>query len=280
MKASITGWTIALAAATIALPVSAFAQTTSQTQPPAAQTAPEQAQPPSNAPAQDAAKVHLTAARNTLSELTQLPAAAQLQGETRAQVSQLINNFNELITTQANWRAAYSKVEANLEPLLGAAAAEDPARASGTAGAVGTSGTVTLDPAIRTKLVEFRKHLDLFEQAAEAASEPASPAAAAPPSDATAAPPSTPAEDPTPDPATEAINTEELLQHIEAIEAILNAQSAAQTAAQSAAGGVATANPAGSPRTAVSSADVTLNQSQMEELRTHLQELRRLLEKK
>ena len=33
--------------------------------------------------------------------LTQLPAAAQLTGDARTQVSQLIANFNELITTQA-----------------------------------------------------------------------------------------------------------------------------------------------------------------------------------
>src|SRR5439155_271781 len=57
---------------------------------------------------QEAARRHMTEARNTLSQLTQLPAAAQLAGEARAQVSQLIANFNELITAQSDWRANYA----------------------------------------------------------------------------------------------------------------------------------------------------------------------------
>src|SRR3990170_3236658 len=48
----------------------------------------------------EAARSALTAARESLSQLTQLPAAAQLSGEARTQVAQLISNFNELITTQ------------------------------------------------------------------------------------------------------------------------------------------------------------------------------------
>ena len=117
---------------------------------------------------------HLTAARNTLSQLTQLPAAVQLQGETRAQVAQLINNFNELITTQADWKASYARVEGNLNALLGTSA-EEPARPRGTPGAVGTSGSkASLDPAIRAKLMELRTQLDQFEKAASAPSaEPA-----------------------------------------------------------------------------------------------------------
>ena len=61
----------------------------------------------------------LTAARDSLSQLTQLPAATQLDGEARAQVAQLISNFNELITTQVQWRASYAKVAANLDALIG-----------------------------------------------------------------------------------------------------------------------------------------------------------------
>ena len=64
-------------------------------------------------------KRHLTAARDTLSQLTQLPAAAQLTGDARTQVSQLISNFNELITTNADWRAAYTKLQGNLTALVG-----------------------------------------------------------------------------------------------------------------------------------------------------------------
>jgi len=101
--------------------------------------------------------------------MTQLPAAQQLTGENRTQVSQLIANFNELITTNAEWKASYAKVNANLTALIGAQTTEAPAApATGTAGAVGTSGTTasSLDPAVKAKLVEFQTHLKEFEQAA------------------------------------------------------------------------------------------------------------------
>jgi len=109
--------------------------------------------------------------------MTQLPAAQQLTGENRTQVSQLISNFNELITTNTEWKASYAKLSANLTALIGAetadaspaaAPAAQPAPATGTAGAVGTSGTTaaTLDPAVKAKLVEFRTHLKEFERAA------------------------------------------------------------------------------------------------------------------
>jgi len=118
--------------------------------------------------------------------MTQLPAAQALTGEPRAQVSQLISNFNELITTSSEWKASYAKVEANLNALLGSqgpdesAPAPAPATAPAsptappssttpsTAGAVGTSGTTTgsLDPGIKAKLGEFRTHLKEFEKAA------------------------------------------------------------------------------------------------------------------
>jgi hypothetical protein len=117
----------------------------SSTQTPATETA--QAQPD-----EQAARKHLTEARNTLSAMTQLPAAAQLSGDARTQVSQLISNFNELITTQTDWRASYAKVSANLTALLGPdTGTPDPSSGSGTAGAVGTSGTATpnIDPAVR-----------------------------------------------------------------------------------------------------------------------------------
>ena len=109
-----------------------------QPQPPA-QPDPTPAAQPQGDP--EAARQHLTAARNTLSALTQLPAAAQLSGESRTQVAQLISNFNELITTQSQWRDSYAKVNANLTALIGPdPVASDPTNASGTAGAVGTSG--------------------------------------------------------------------------------------------------------------------------------------------
>ena len=174
------------AAALMALPVAASAQT----MPPA--TPPAQTQPaPEPRPAamqttftQDAtvdagsAKQYLSGARDTLSQITAMPEAAKLQGDARTQVTQLIANFNELITTQSNWRAAYGKLDANLAALLGPEGT-DPAQtatASGVTGAVGTSGSAgatavtagaaQLDPAIRAKLTEFRTHLKGFERAA------------------------------------------------------------------------------------------------------------------
>jgi len=126
----------------------------------------------------DAARRSLVAARESLTQLTKLPAATQLSGDARTQVGQLIANFNELISAQNNWRASYAKVAANLATLLGpdsgdaaaaAAAPAPPAAAApaATAGAVGTAGTakVELDPSIREKLVELRKNLAEFEKA-------------------------------------------------------------------------------------------------------------------
>lgn len=215
MYRSTSRWTSVLAgAALIALPVAAAAQTPPSSQPaptqqtPAQQT-PTQQTPPTQTPqptdAQQptasqtpasgqvdaaAAKKHLSEARESLSQLTSLPEAAKLQGDARTQVSQLISNFNELITTQSNWRASYDKVNANLTALLGPDAGD--AAAAGSSGAVGTSGAAgaagvagtsgsagtaaagaadasgaaSVDPAIRAKLGEFRTHLKMFEQAA------------------------------------------------------------------------------------------------------------------
>jgi hypothetical protein len=123
----------------------------------------------------DAAHSALKAAQESLTQLTQLPAAAQLTGDARTQVGQLIANFNELASAQSNWRASYAKVAANLTALLGpengdvAVPASAPAATAptGTAGAVGTSGAtaVSLDPGVRAKLMELRRNLVEFEKA-------------------------------------------------------------------------------------------------------------------
>lgn len=160
-------WTKSLAAAAlVTLPLAASAQTTA----PAQTTPPAQTQ---NTKVDAAAsKQHLSAARDTLSQLTALPEAARIQGDARTQVSQIIAGFNELITTQSDWRSAYAKVDAGLTAVLGPETPEQmpPATppASGVAGAIGTSGAAaaTLDPAVRAKLVEFRGHLKEFERAA------------------------------------------------------------------------------------------------------------------
>jgi hypothetical protein len=288
-KLTHTRWITALAAvASIAVAASSSAQTA---------TSPAQPAPAGNL---DLVKQQLTKARNTLSAVTQLPAAAQLTGETRTQVQQLINNFNELITTGADWRASYTKVEANLAALLGPVG---PAPASGTPGAVGTSGTsAPLDPAIRDMLVQFRDDLKQFERIASGSASPpaaAAPAAAAP----TAAPPAgaAPAPDPTrasaAPPADEKPNSppaapedsssvsgapDDVLLHVEAIEVILGAQAAAQTSATAAAGGavVSSETPSGSTKTTITGPNVTLTAEQLGQISTHLKAIRRLVEKK
>ena len=316
MTRSIHG-TLAAIAAVAVLAVPAYGSAQPETTSP--QTTSPQTTTEQPAPSEDAARVHLTAARNSLSQLTQLPAATQLTGDARTQVSQLINNFNELITTKADWRTAYAKVETNLTALLGAQTTDESvARASGVAGAVGTTGTVSgIDPAIRAKLMEFRDHLDKFEAAAGGQAAPATAAGANPPAAAatgataspappataptaatpsSAAPPaSTPraAEPPASAPPTAApaqpaataaekdqavpVDPEEAVRHIEAIEVILNAQAAAQAAVAGKVGTSATAS--GSTRTSVAPADVMLTRDQIEQLRTHLAELRRIIGK-
>jgi hypothetical protein len=112
--------------------------------------------------------------------MTQLPAAQQLSGENRTQVTQLIANFNELITTNTEWKASYAKVDANVTALIGSGDTPDEPKttptpapagtsgAAGTTGAVGTSGTAatSIDPQVKAKLAEFRTHLKAFEKAA------------------------------------------------------------------------------------------------------------------
>lgn len=247
MYRSTTRWTTAAAAAALmTLPLAASAQ---QTQPP--QTAQPQTAPAPAAGQLDpaAAKTHLSAARDTLSQLTSLPEAAKLQGDARTQVSQVIANFNELITTQSDWRAVYAKVDADLTALLGPEAPEQPATgvtgAVGTAGSAGTPPTAApgpsgsqLAPPVRAKLVEFRKHLKEFEKAAGGpapadapASAPVDPAAsAAPPAGVTGTsgmtpPPAaaaTPMDQTTKGRAAEQMGHSEADKHLDAISAILD----------------------------------------------------------
>src|SRR6266851_1582079 len=116
-----------------------------------------------------AAKQHLSEARDTLSQLTATPEAARLQGDARTQVSQLISNFNDLITTQSDWRSAYAKVDANLTALLGPANPANPANPAplATAGAKGTSGvmppspTATMPPADQARAADQVSHADV-----------------------------------------------------------------------------------------------------------------------
>lgn len=344
MMRSTTRWTTAIAAAAL-LTVSplVYAQVPSPaSQPSAGQQAPTPQEPtspssPSSPAAQDPAastqrvdpetvKRHLTAARDALSQMTQLPAAAQLSGDARTQVSQLITNFNELISTNTDWRGSLSKVQGNVSALVGDQRAdESPAPAAGAAGAVGTSGTVTLDPSLKAKLIEFRTHLAEFEKAATggggAPSEPApsAPTPSSPPAASSSPSPSSPAEpaaspspsepaasptrsEPTASPSPQSPSGEpgavgtsgstpaaespsaqsgsktqpasksgrpadaahsDAVRHIEAIEAILAGRSDT---------GAAAGKPAGTSGGSESS--VTLTAAQIQQIKTHLNELR------
>jgi hypothetical protein len=294
----------ATAAALLMTPAAGASQTPPPSQPPATQ--PPATQPPATPPAQtpqqptqqamppqqeqaqpdeQAARRHLTDARNTLSALTQLPEASQLTDAARTQVSQLISNFNELITAQSDWRASYEKVTANLNTLVGPdVGTPDP---SGTAGAVGTTGGTGgiegLDPAIRTKLVELRSQLKQFERAASggvaatsgtqpdpAATNPTAPPATTPPTGtppsttppATTPPTSTPPTGTTPPTSStmqEATGVQtgsdaEVVRHIAAIEGLLRMQD--------------------------DSGGLTLTKAQVEQLRTHWAALKVAIEKR
>jgi hypothetical protein len=211
----------------------------------------------------------------------------------RNQVAQLINNFNELITTQSDWKSSYGKVSTSLDALLSApvpAAQDEPNRPTGTAGAVGTTGkTATLDPTIRTKLVKLRAQLDEFEKAAGGVDPAAAPSPAATPTTPAATPTTPPAAPAAASPAanqppsgdTAAINTKEAIEHLDAIDVILGASVEAQAAAQAAAGGAVTASPtpSGSTRTTVTSGDVKLTTDQINQIKAHLAELRQLIDK-
>jgi hypothetical protein len=246
-----------------AAPTTATAPSPAQAQQPPAETA--QVDP-------EGAKRHITAARDTLGQLTQLPAAAQVQGDARTQLSQLITNFNELITTKEDWRSSYNKVNANVVALLGPETPE-PSQPppAGVPGAVGTAGTAaaTLDPAVRAKLVEFRNHLTQFEKAAGGNTPAASAETATAVVTATAPPGSSATEQSAAQPQrSEVLGQNSALVHIDAIEAILKpgATASAQT-------------PAGTPATTAATS-LTLDPTQVEQLRTHLAELRKAIEKK
>ncbi len=189
-----------VAAVFVAMPLAATAQGTQGTeqQPPAQGTTPQQTQPanpqqPQTQPGnpqqptqsgtqggfgqgqgqgenvRQVALSHLTAARQDLADITKLPAASQIQGQTRAELNTLIQNFNALITsTGPDWRQAYDKVQSTLTTLIGPEQ-NQPGQTGETGGqsAVGTTGATTtpsLDPSIVAKLNDMRQHIDQFGQ--------------------------------------------------------------------------------------------------------------------
>jgi hypothetical protein len=125
---------------------------------------------------QEAARQALAAARQSLAELTKLPAASSLQGEQRTAVANFISEFNAFATAQNDWRSKYQAVDESLNRLLGEASAAPPSGSTAsttpttpsTAGApapAAAAGTGALDPTIIAKLQEVRTHLTEFEKA-------------------------------------------------------------------------------------------------------------------
>ena len=268
-----TRLTITLVAAALAIATSGSAQPAPQ---------------PTPGANQDLARKHLTDARNALSEMTQLPAAGQLAGNPRQLVQQLITDFNAMLTISAGWHDSYEKVDATLNALL-----EAPEPATGTAGAIGTSGSSraasAIDPAIRAKLEEFRAHLAQFEDVASANAAPNPPPDPNPPPAEQPAPPATgDRPDAPPTPTTDAREEEvsgvarDVLLHVEAVEVLLGAQDAAQKAATAAAGGAVVSTPTanGSTRTTITGPNVTLTEEQLLRIKAHLNDIRLLLERK
>lgn len=256
---------------------SSAAQAPSTQAPSPTEPAQSQQSTPAAGANEEEAKQHLTAARNALSELTQLPAAAQLTGEARTQVSQLITNFNELITTKTEWRASYEKVDANITALLGPESASPPADPAqpqtppqtGTAGAVGTTGAATanLDPAIKAKLIEVKAHLDKFEKAAGAGG--------AAPSASTGAPAASPAADDAPG---SSMDQEAAMRHIEAIEAIVSGGAAPPSGEAASATGTPGATGTTSSPSGSAASGITLDRTKVEQIRMHLAELRKVIQ--
>ena len=86
-------------------------------------------------PNQEAIKQTLSAAQASLSEMLKLPAAANLQGDVRTQVSGFIGEFNAFATLpKGEWKAKYQIASASLDKMLAAAAAAPPAPPAPAAG--------------------------------------------------------------------------------------------------------------------------------------------------
>jgi hypothetical protein len=127
---------------------------------------------------QEAVRQNLASARQSLAELTQLPAAGELQGEQREQIANFISRFNEFATATTDWREKYEAVDESLNQILdtadtgapGAAAAPAPSSEASTGAEAGAAGETaaadgSFDPTIIAKLRETREHLDAFELA-------------------------------------------------------------------------------------------------------------------
>jgi hypothetical protein len=191
-----------------------------------------------------AAREHLSQARQALAELTKLPAAAQLQGEQRTAISNLIQAFNGLATATTDWRPKFKIVTDQLDQIVGS----DASGATGTAGATtgaptsdtSTPGSTTgaagaasggYDPSIMAKLREVKTHLEGFQEASG---------------------------DPTP--------------HFDAIDGIVDAALSGSSGASSVGTTGTTSSATGSSSDA--GGTVTISRAQLEEIKQHVAKLR------
>jgi hypothetical protein len=245
-----------------------------------------------------AARQHLTEARQSLADLTALPQAQQLQGDTRTQVSQLISQFNQLITTQDDWRSAYEQVNGTLTSLLNSPSASSSSTsqgAVGTSGSASASGSANVDPAIRAKLEEFRTHLQAFYDAAGGSAASASSSGSMTGSTSSTGSTSTTtssgaATGSSAGYAGSAAGTTtsgDAESHIAAIEQILDQASGSSSSATGTSGSTtgsttsstATGSTSGTGSSASNASGVTLTQEQIDQIRQHLQQLRTSIKK-
>jgi hypothetical protein len=246
-----------------------------------------------------AARQELVQAKQTLMDLTKLPETQQLQGEARNGVIQIINSFNSLVTADANWYDRYQEVQQQLSRILGDSAASGTATSGTESGSVGTSGSSSADmpAAVRSKLVEFRQHLEAFGKAAGAPANAAAAgssstagsasAASAQSATGTTTSQSTAASTQEPSSVTSAAG-ETFQQHFDAIADLVQqalgsapapsgstttGTTGSSTTGSSTTGSSTTASQAGATSPA---ATVTVDRAALEQIQSHLQRLRQL----
>ena len=128
---------------------------------------------------------HLTAARSALNKVLNAPAS---NPDAFKKLDELKKNYLALeraaSTAAPEWATHYKAIDRLVGELIGAPAA------SAEAGAVGTSGTAGLDPAVVANLQDFRTHMAAFSTAMSAVTPAASArTSSAPATSATAAAP-------------------------------------------------------------------------------------------
>lgn len=260
-KHSITPWPATIVAtALLAIPAPAWTQTGSTSPQPRANT--------SEATQDNSPEAHLRKARTALAVIK----TGTLSPEAQAKLQEIERRLGALerrvAAAEAAEAAAASRSDLReIDLVLVTLIGPDPAsRTTGTAGAAGTSGTrretvILVDEPTRQSLTELRRHLSAFaaSRGLNATPGPHPSEGGVPNALLEAAAPQPAGRTPQ---ATSGSQSEEALRHIRAIEAILNAATAGMSGATT-------------PPTAAS---VTLSREQIDQLRTHLAELKRTMQ--